>query len=111
MQFRDLQKQYEVLKPEMDAAMIAVASGAHFISGEQVKTLEERLAAFRLLLYLDIRDCCIIVCRFFRNNCQTKKIFDLPNKNRNGNTGCKTCRDRIRNIFNQGTKMAEAHNT
>ena len=25
MQFRDLQKQYEVLKPEMDAAMIAVA--------------------------------------------------------------------------------------
>lgn len=46
MQFRDLQKQYEVLKPEMDAAMIAVASGAHFISGEQVKTLEERLAAY-----------------------------------------------------------------
>ena len=38
MQFRDLQKQYEVLKPEMDAAMIAVASGAHFISGEQVKS-------------------------------------------------------------------------
>lgn len=46
MQFRDLQKQYEVLKPEMDAAMIAVASGAHFISGEQVKTFEERLAAY-----------------------------------------------------------------
>ena len=46
MQFRDLQKQYEVLKPEMDAAMIAVASGAHFISGEQVKVLEERLAAY-----------------------------------------------------------------
>lgn len=46
MQFRDLQKQYEVLKPEMDAAMIAVASDAHFISGEQVKTLEERLAAY-----------------------------------------------------------------
>ena len=42
MQFRDLQKQYEVLKPEMDAAMTAVASGAHFISGEQVKVLEER---------------------------------------------------------------------
>lgn len=34
MQFRDLQKQYKVLKPEMDAAMTAVASGAHFISGE-----------------------------------------------------------------------------
>ena len=46
MQFRDLQKQYEVLKPEMDAAMTAVASGAHFISGEQVKMLEERLAAY-----------------------------------------------------------------
>ena len=46
MQFRDLQKQYEVLKPEMDAAMTAVASGAHFISGEQVAALEERLAAY-----------------------------------------------------------------
>ena len=46
MQFRDLQKQYEVLKPEMDAAMTAVAAGAHFISGEQVKTLEDRLAAY-----------------------------------------------------------------
>ena len=46
MQFRDLQKQYEVLKPEMDAAMTAVAAGAHFINGEQVKMLEDRLAAY-----------------------------------------------------------------
>ena len=30
----------------MDAAMTAVASGAHFISGEQVAALEERLAAY-----------------------------------------------------------------
>ena len=46
MQFRDLQKQYEVLKPQMDAAMMSVAAGAHFISGEQVTALEERLAAY-----------------------------------------------------------------
>ena len=46
MQFRDLQKQYEVLKPQMDAAMMSVAAGAHFINGEQVAALEERLAAY-----------------------------------------------------------------
>lgn len=44
MQFRDLQKQYEVLKPKMDAAMGAVAASARFISGPQVKELEDRLA-------------------------------------------------------------------
>ena len=46
MQFRDLQKQYEVLKPKMDAAMAEVAASARFISGPQIKELEDRLAAW-----------------------------------------------------------------
>lgn len=46
MQFRDLPKQYEVLKPQIDAAMIEVASSAHFISGPQVKELEKALAEY-----------------------------------------------------------------
>lgn len=46
MQFRDLPKQYEVLKPQIDTAMIEVASSAHFISGPQVKELEKALAEY-----------------------------------------------------------------
>jgi dTDP-4-amino-4,6-dideoxygalactose transaminase len=46
MQFRDLPKQYEVLKPQIDAAMISVASSAHFISGPEVKELEKALAEY-----------------------------------------------------------------
>ena len=46
MQFRDLHKQYEVLKAEIDAAMVRVASSAHFISGPEVKELERELAAY-----------------------------------------------------------------
>ena len=46
MQFRDLPKQYEVLKEQIDAAMIEVASTAHFISGPQVKELEKILAEY-----------------------------------------------------------------
>ncbi len=46
MQFRDLPKQYEVLKPQVDAAMVEVASSAHFISGQQVKELEKALAKY-----------------------------------------------------------------
>ena len=46
MQFRDLKKQYQVLKSDMDQAMLdAVASGA-FIMGKQVKELEASLAEF-----------------------------------------------------------------
>ena len=46
MQFRDLKKQYQVLKTDMDQAMLdAVASGA-FIMGKQVKELEASLAEF-----------------------------------------------------------------
>ncbi len=46
MQFRDLQKQYEVLKPQIDEAMINVASSAKFISGPEVKELEKQLAEY-----------------------------------------------------------------
>ena len=46
MQFRDLKKQYQVLKSDMDQAMLdAVASGA-FIMGKQVKELEASLAEY-----------------------------------------------------------------
>lgn len=46
MQFRDLPKQYDVLKDKIDAAMIEVASSAHFISGSEVKELEKALAEY-----------------------------------------------------------------
>ncbi len=46
MQFRDLAKQYMVLKPQIDAAMVSVASSARFISGPEVKELEKKLAEY-----------------------------------------------------------------
>ena len=46
MQFRDLQKQYEVLKPQIDEAMIKVAGSAKYISGPEVKELEKQLAEY-----------------------------------------------------------------
>ena len=46
MQFRDLAKQYQVLKSDIDKAMLEVASGAHYIMGPQVKELEQELAAY-----------------------------------------------------------------
>lgn len=46
MQFRDLIKQYEVLKPKIDVAIANVASSAHFISGPEVKELEKKLAEY-----------------------------------------------------------------
>ena len=46
MQFRDLQKQYEVLKPQIDEAMIKVAGSAKYISGPEVKELERQLAEY-----------------------------------------------------------------
>lgn len=52
MQFRDLPKQYEVLKRQIDAAMVEVASSAHFISGPQVKELEKALAD-----YVGVKSC------------------------------------------------------
>ena len=46
MQFRNLQKQYEVLKSQIDEAMMDVAASARFISGPQVKELEKALAEY-----------------------------------------------------------------
>ena len=46
MQFRDLKKQYEVLKPEMDKAILDTVASAAYIGGPRVKALEELLAAY-----------------------------------------------------------------
>ena len=46
MQFRDLQKQYEVLKEGIDCSITSVVSSAHFISGPQVAELEGKLAEY-----------------------------------------------------------------
>lgn len=46
MQFRDLVRQYEVLRPEIDVGISEVLSTAKFISGPQVKELEEKLAEY-----------------------------------------------------------------
>ena len=46
MQFRDLPKQYEVLKSQIDEKMMSVAASAHFISGPEVKELEKALAEY-----------------------------------------------------------------
>ena len=46
MQFRDLQKQYMVLKDEIDKAVTDVITSAHFIAGLQVKELENELADY-----------------------------------------------------------------
>lgn len=46
MQFRDLKKQYQVLKPQIDKGIMnAIASGA-FIMGKEVKELEASLAEY-----------------------------------------------------------------
>jgi UDP-2-acetamido-2-deoxy-ribo-hexuluronate aminotransferase len=46
MQFRDLKKQYEVLKKDIDQAMLEVAASGAFIMGKQVKELEQQLAQY-----------------------------------------------------------------
>ena len=46
MEFRDLRRQYQVLKPQMDAAMLEVAENCNFISGKQVTELEQQLAEY-----------------------------------------------------------------
>lgn len=46
MQFRDLKQQYQVLKKDIDAAMVKVATDCNFISGAQVSELEEELAQY-----------------------------------------------------------------
>jgi len=46
MQFRDLKKQYEVLKREVDTAMVDVVSSCAFIMGKEVRELEAELANY-----------------------------------------------------------------
>lgn len=46
MQFRDLKAQYQALKPQIDQAVQTVLDDCNFISGRQVKELEESLAAY-----------------------------------------------------------------
>lgn len=46
MQFRDLKQQYQVLKKDIDKAMIKVATDCNFIIGAQVSELEKELAEY-----------------------------------------------------------------
>ena len=46
MQFRDLKQQYQVLKKDIDVAMVEVATNCNFINGQQVKDLEKELAEY-----------------------------------------------------------------
>ena len=46
MQFRDLKKQYEVLKPEIDAGIQEVINSTSFILGKPVTELENKLAEY-----------------------------------------------------------------
>lgn len=46
MEFRDLKKQYQVLKSEIDKAVEGVMTSGAFILGKPVQELEEKLAAY-----------------------------------------------------------------
>lgn len=46
MQFRDLQQQYQVLKADIDKAILDVAASGAYIMGAQVKELERQLAGY-----------------------------------------------------------------
>ncbi len=46
MEFRDLKKQYQVLKKDMDAALIEVANSGTYIGGKHVSELEKELADY-----------------------------------------------------------------
>lgn len=46
MQFRDLHRQYEAMKAEMDEAMLRVAASGAYIMGPQVAELEQQLAEY-----------------------------------------------------------------
>ena len=52
MEFRDLKAQYYALKEDIDAGIEQVVSSSRFISGPQVKDLEEKLAN-----YVGVRHC------------------------------------------------------
>ena len=46
MQFRDLVKQYNVLKPQIDKALLDTAASGGYIMGKPVKELEAALAEY-----------------------------------------------------------------
>ncbi len=46
MEFRDLKKQYEVLRSDIDRAIGEVLSSSRYISGSQVNELEQQLAEY-----------------------------------------------------------------
>lgn|SRR5574344_599491 len=46
MQFRDLQQQYQILKTDIDNAVIGIMSAGTFIRGQKVEELESRLASY-----------------------------------------------------------------
>ena len=46
MQFRDLKKQYQALKPEIDQGIQAVIDSSAFILGKPVAELEQTLAEY-----------------------------------------------------------------
>lgn len=46
IQFRDLQRQYEHVKAQVDEKIAGVVTSAHFISGSEVKELEQTLADY-----------------------------------------------------------------
>ncbi len=52
MEFRDLKQQYQVLKEEMDKALLGAVADGHYIMGPQVKQLEQELAS-----YVGVRHC------------------------------------------------------
>lgn len=52
MQFRDLKKQYQALKQDIDQAMLTVAADCNFINGTQVQELEQALCD-----YVGVRHC------------------------------------------------------
>lgn len=70
MQFRDLQKQYQVLKPRIDEAVVKVMTDCNFISGAQVKALEQKLAA-----YVGVKHC--ITCA---NGTDALKLAEIAYK-------------------------------
>ncbi len=52
MQFRDLKKQYQVLKEDMDKAILDIVAGGTFIMGRAVTELEQQLSE-----YVGVRHC------------------------------------------------------
>ncbi len=56
MEFRDLNRQYEQLKTKIDAGIDAVIRSSHYISGPEVRELEEQLAR-----YVGVKHCLSLI--------------------------------------------------